>query len=197
MSKQKDKKMNDSDEVQDWADESKNADQDQDSQDQEKREFANSVIYFDRDEVAALENKTVKDLSTEDLIKVGIIRGEQQKNPVVAGELKKLLKKINGERIRRRTGPPRFNKFRNFNGPPQRNFNGPRFNNQNYDSRRDNDETNRNGFNNNGFNNNGFNNKRYNNNNNNNRRYNNNNRYKKNNHENDEDGQEMNSHLSS
>ena len=58
-----------------------------------------SCTDFDRNEINKLGEKHVCDLTTEELIKVLICRGEADKNPVVSGGSERLLKQINRERI--------------------------------------------------------------------------------------------------
>ena len=69
-----------------------------------------SVVNFDRAEVASWEEKKVSELNTEELLKVLIRRGEIEKRPTIAGDCKITLKKINFERIRPRKRYKPFNK---------------------------------------------------------------------------------------
>jgi len=59
-----------------------------------------SVLDFDRNDVAKLEEKKVSELNISDLLKVLIRRGEDQENITVRKECGVLLKKLNGERLR-------------------------------------------------------------------------------------------------
>lgn len=58
-----------------------------------------SVLNFDRNEVAKLEDKKVNELNISDLLKVLIRRGEEQENITVRKECGVLLRKLNGERL--------------------------------------------------------------------------------------------------
>lgn len=100
---------------------------------QEQQTTTKSVVDFDRDEVATYETKTVSDMSSEDLLKVVIRRGEMDKNPALSGGCERVLRQINRERLGMRpTGPrvgprpffrqpSRFNQSGDFNR--QSNFN--------------------------------------------------------------------------
>ncbi len=70
----------------------------------ESKERKPSVVDFSRDDTEALEKKKVSELSTEELLKVVIRRGEKEKNPVIFGGCGRLLKQINGERLAPRRG---------------------------------------------------------------------------------------------
>lgn len=89
-----------SEEEVDWVHESNNASDNS----RNARPRKPSVLDFDRDEVAALEKKKVSEISTEELVKVVIRRGELEKNPVLFGGCGRLLKQINGERLAPRRG---------------------------------------------------------------------------------------------
>jgi hypothetical protein len=84
----------DVDEVNDWVHESNKG-----KRSYEQRERKPSVFHFDRDDVAKLESKKVSELSSEELLKVVVRRGEQEKNPVLSGGCGRVLKQINGERL--------------------------------------------------------------------------------------------------
>ena len=71
-----------------------------------------SVADFDRDTVRELESKNVSELNIDDLLKILIVRGEDQKNPVVSGGCERLLKQINRERVGRGRGRGRGGRFR-------------------------------------------------------------------------------------
>jgi len=58
-----------------------------------------SVLDFNREEIKKLEEKKVLDLSTEDLIKIVIRRGEIEKNPPISRGVSKVLQQINLETI--------------------------------------------------------------------------------------------------
>ena len=58
---------------------------------------ATSVTDFDREDVRTWEDRYVRDLTTEDLLKIVTRRGEVEKNPVVATDTLRTLKKINLE----------------------------------------------------------------------------------------------------
>jgi len=74
----------------------------------EKKRFE-SVTDFDRSKAQELEQKKVKDLGINDLIKVLIIRGEDIDNPNITlrNNAKNLMKMLNGERIPRKKGNPK------------------------------------------------------------------------------------------
>lgn len=59
-----------------------------------------SVCDFDYTVVGGWETKKVSDLSSEDLLKMIIVRGHREKNPVLWKGGEGLLKQINGERFR-------------------------------------------------------------------------------------------------
>ncbi len=84
----------------DWVDESNHAN----DTSRNARSKKPSVLNFDRDEVAELEKKKVSEVSTEELLKVVIRRGELEKNPVLFGGCSRVLKQINGERLAPRRG---------------------------------------------------------------------------------------------
>lgn len=83
-----------------------------------------SVADFDRNVVKAYENKNVSSLTNDDLLMVLIVRGEEQKNPVISGGCEKLLKQINRESL----GPRR--------GPYDPNYRRNNYNNNNNNNRR-------------------------------------------------------------
>ena len=68
----------------------------------ENTERRKSVCDFDREDVARFETSKVEELTNEDLLKVVIRRGEMQKNPVLSGGCKRVLKQINLERLPRK-----------------------------------------------------------------------------------------------
>lgn len=75
-----------------------------------------SVVDFNRDEVRELESKKVSELGLEDVLKLLIVRGEDQKNPIVSGGCERLLRQINRERI---GGGPRPKRgYGGMRGPP-------------------------------------------------------------------------------
>ena len=90
-----------SEEEVDWVHESNHAN---DTDSRNARPRKPSVFDFDRDEIAELEKKKVSEISTEELLKVVIRRGEQEKNPVLFGGCGRILKQINGERLASRRG---------------------------------------------------------------------------------------------
>lgn len=86
-----------------------------------------SVADFDRNTVRELESKMVNELNMDDLLKVLIVRGEDQKNPVVSGGCERLLKQINRERVGRGRGRGRGGRFRRQDEFNQRRRNKGRF----------------------------------------------------------------------
>lgn len=56
-----------------------------------------SCLDFSREEIRELEDSSVTDISDEDLIKILIRRGEENKNPIIQTDCENLLKKINRE----------------------------------------------------------------------------------------------------
>ena len=86
--------------VTDWSKESSKIDED-DFEDVESSPQTKSVLDFDRTQVAAIDVGDVAKLSNEDLIKILVRRGEEQKNPAIAAGCKRLLRQINGETSRR------------------------------------------------------------------------------------------------
>lgn len=81
-----------------------------------------SVVDFDRATVRDLYSIPVGDLNIESLIKVLIVKGEEQKNPVVSVGGEKLLKQINRERIRGGARPNRKRPIRARREQPNRQF---------------------------------------------------------------------------
>lgn len=107
-----------------------------------------SVADFDRTEVAQWETKQLKELSTEDVIKVLICRGEKDKNPVIAGGAEKILKQINREMLPKpfmSNGAPRGgSRGRGGFNPRFAQSDRPTYNN-NYNNRDDRNNNNRDG----------------------------------------------------
>jgi hypothetical protein len=85
--------------IKDWSKESKHIEDDDfvDEPVEESSETKKSVLDFDRVEVGLLDVGEVAKLSNEDLLKVLVRRGEEQKNPAVASGCKKVLRQINFE----------------------------------------------------------------------------------------------------
>lgn len=123
----KGKRRNTNTEVRDWAtdkEEKHTSELEEEHSSEDDKETKKSVADFDREEVKAWETKQVKELSMEDLIKVLICRGEKEKNPTVASDAIKTLKKINMERIpRKQVVPSRGNYRGGYRGGYQRNMN--------------------------------------------------------------------------
>ena len=93
--------------VKDWADDSKSDDGHQNETKQNQ-----TILDFNRDDVADFENKTVSELSITQLLQVLVRRGEVQENITVRKECGILMKKLHGEPLRK--NPHRFNNRRDF-----------------------------------------------------------------------------------
>lgn len=62
-----------------------------------------SVLDFNRDDYRNMESMTVKEINTEDLLKILVCRGEDEKNPIISGGVSKVLRQINREPAPRRS----------------------------------------------------------------------------------------------
>jgi len=87
--------------VTDWSKDSKKIDEDEFEEDSKGTDepTQKSVVDFDRTEVAALATELMetRKLTFDDMLKVLIYWGEQQKNPAISAGCKKILKQINSE----------------------------------------------------------------------------------------------------
>lgn len=108
----------------------------------EEKTEKKSVAQFDRTEIGALESKKVCEISTADLLKIAVRRGEIELNPIIAKSVLNTLKKINGESFRRKQNtensdkPVQWNNNGNnrgrfMNGNGNNGYYRNRFNNQN------------------------------------------------------------------
>jgi len=77
-----------------------------------------SVLNFDRTNISQIDLKYTSQLGIDDLLKILIVRGEQQKNPVISTGCSRVLKQINRERIM----PGELNGSYN-RSPPPNNYN--------------------------------------------------------------------------
>jgi len=97
--------------VTDWSKDSKKIDEEEFEDDSGTgdgdKTTQKSVVDFDRTEVATLATELMAKHTFDDMLKVLIYWGEQQKNPAISAGCKKILKQINSEPSvhPRRTGP--------------------------------------------------------------------------------------------
>jgi hypothetical protein len=98
-----------------------------------------SSLNFDRGELLNKYQDISMNMTIEDLLKLTLAKAEKEKNPIVAADVKKIIREINGEISIR----PTFNKKKKFGY--NNNYNNNRFNN-NWDNN-NNGVNNRNEFN--------------------------------------------------
>ena len=100
--------------VNDWS-----KDNEQDDEENGERKDRKSVCDFERATVVVLEANKVSEVSSEDLLKVLMCRGEKDKNPVLVNGCGRVLKQINREPIPRQNSRPFMNRgSRPFRGRP-------------------------------------------------------------------------------
>lgn len=92
-----------------WTEETPKTIHDSDEHLETKQEEKKSVLDFDRNEIAPLEEKKVSECNDEELLKILIRRGEMKKTDTIFGPCKSALQRMNGES----TYQPR--EFKSFN----------------------------------------------------------------------------------